>query len=747
VIFLDVEIYDEYPIWVIKSRWNDKLQSYLRENEGYWDGENRVWKIEAREDIADYLIKKFGAIPSASASLLLADIFPADFAKTIRKSIEDLMIPNIAGKLKTQGLKKGLYPFQIEGIAKMSLLGGRVLLADEMGLGKTIQALAFCHYHRFKKILIVCPKNVVLNWRREIYETLDISWYEKEEHIENIQVEIISGIKPQNINADGKLIYYIVNYDIASARKKNLLALNTDIIILDESHYIKDPKTKRTKAIIELCKNFKYILAMTGTPILNRVSEIWNVIHLLKPDIFPKKQDFLKTFTYQNDVADSILAGLNDDDAEKALLQIDNACFIGGKDLDKLGQILYQNVMIRRTKKEVLNELPPKTRTMITLDLDETTKEEYQRTEAEFNELLKSKGISLGEFLDKIMMFETDPILVKLEEARQLALEGKITDVIQWIKDFLESDQKLVVFVHHRIAIKRLLNSFPKATVIQGGISSSKRQEAIDKFQNDPETQLIIVSITAGGEGINLTAANNAVIIETAWNPGKMLQAEDRIHRIGQEADSVNIWHMIAGDTVEEPIYNLIFKKQEIIDQVMRKVVKTNGHSIQTVIEHLNMFLNPLGIEVKENFNLIDVSLTDFSLTNMSPLIENTAAQWIDWLTLSEAEEYARSQGSKITRANLTDDIYAGRLQKDIDVVWVKQPEMPKGGRWRIKKEALDRRIEERKRGRGRPKNVKSQSVIKLENQIREDKMEVVKAKQRMEDHVNRLKKQKSLEK
>ena len=177
--------------------------------------------------------------------------------------------------------------------------------------------------------------------------------------------------------------------------------------------------------------------------------------------------------------------------------------------------------------------------------------------------------------------------------------------------------------------------------------------------------------------------------LETDWSPGVNEQAEDRAHRIGQEAESVNIYYLVAEGTIDEPIYNLVREKAEMLDRVHQLDKAQSGETITSIRDRLNAQLGALGLKV------------DF---DPGHLVESVRLRSEPWLTMAEAEEYARSKGSKILRTNLNDEVRKGRLQEGVDVRWVEQ-HGGRGGIWQIRKEAIDRRIEERKRGRGRPRN------------------------------------------
>lgn len=223
---------------------------------------------------------------------------------------------------------------------------------------------------------------------------------------------------------------------------------------------------------------------------------------------------------------------------------------------------LLKSVMIRRLKKDVLKDLPPKTRAFVPMELE--NRSEYVTAEQNFIEFIREeKGRAAAE---KASHAE---YLVKISTMKQLAAHGKLNNVISWIRDFLEVEDKLVVFAHHKAVITRLMEEFGDIAVkIDGSVTGEHRQTAVDRFQEDPEIKLFIGNLKAAGVGITLTAANNAAIIELPWSPGDLVQVEDRLHRIGQE-ENVTIHYLLAEDTVDEHIASILDKKAEVLKAVL----------------------------------------------------------------------------------------------------------------------------------------------------------------------------------
>ena len=426
------------------------------------------------------------------------------------------------------GLNGTLYPFQNKGVAFIETNNGRALIADEMGLGKTIQALAWLQLHPDKRpVIIIVPASVKLNWKRET-----------EKWLTNPNVEVLSGETPWKPTGD----IIVINYDILLSWVNELKKMNPQVLITDECHYYKSNKAFRTKAIKKLGKGIPHVIALSGTPIINRPVEAYNAIQLINPDIFPNFFSF--THTYCN----AKHTGFGWD-------------FNGHSNDKELHEKLTGTIMIRRLKKDVLPDLPDKVYSFIPIELDNV--KEYKKAEEDFIAYVKQeKGIEAAKRIENV------EALAKIEGLKQLAVKGKLEQAIEWIKDFIETDNKLVVFCTHKFVIEELMKEFEKIAVkIDGGVSMNNRQKAIDSFQNNKNITLFVGN-KAAEEGITLTAASNIVHLEYPWSPKSLDQRNDRCHRMGQK-NSVTVYYLIAQNTIEEKLIKLLDEKRKIIDGVI----------------------------------------------------------------------------------------------------------------------------------------------------------------------------------
>lgn len=216
--------------------------------------------------------------------------------------------------------------------------------------------------------------------------------------------------------------------------------------------------------------------------------------------------------------------------------------------------------MIRRKKEDVLKELPPKTRTLVPLEIDNS--KEYKRAHNHFIEYLTNIDP------EKAKRAKRAETLTQLNTLRQLAVQGKMSSALEWIENFLEND-KLVLFTYHHKTVDEVMKKFSKVAVkLDGRDSGAKKKEAEEKFQYNEDVRLFVGQIKAAGVGLTLTASSNVAFLEYPWSPGEYVQAEDRSHRIGQE-DNVMVWNLIAAETIEKNTALLLEEKAKVISAVI----------------------------------------------------------------------------------------------------------------------------------------------------------------------------------
>lgn len=423
-------------------------------------------------------------------------------------------------------------PFQIEGVVAIDKFGGRALLADEQGLGKTFQSLYWIFWRKKRRpVVIVCPAAVKYNWQHEAMMHF------------NLRSDVIEGRKIPKRALTQLQSIIILNYEILGAWVPFLKKLGVQVVILDEVQSIKNRESQRSTAVKKLCADVPHVIACSGTPLTNRPSELWPVLNILAPERF---DSFVK-FAFEFCKPKRLPWGWE---------------YSGARNLDVLHRELKELCMIRRLKKDVLQELPPKERHTVAVRL--ARMDEYEFASNDFLEWLKTVNPV------KLKKAQRAEAVTRVSYLRQLTRKLKKRHIFEWIDSYLENtDEKLVVFTMHRKMIECLQLRYPDESVtVDGTITGKRRHAAVQSFQKDKRVRLFFGNIRAAGVGITLTRATTCLFCDLPWTPGDLVQGEDRIHRIGQEAKA-QIYYLIAKDTIEEYLCKLLQSKQAVLDEVL----------------------------------------------------------------------------------------------------------------------------------------------------------------------------------
>lgn len=398
-----------------------------------------------------------------------------------------------------------------ELLKKLHTMHG-ALLADEMGLGKTCVSIEVANRLNPRSVLIICPASLCCNWKHE----LDV-WSRL-----HVDVEVISYGKV--VNGHQKSSEY-------------------GLVIFDESHFLKSPTAKRTKASLALKADYR--LFLTGTPIPNKPIEAFNVLKAL--GLKMSYQDY--GFRY---CGGRVISVPRRGGGKRKAYD-----FSGASNLDELNAVLRKAVMVRRTKAETLTELPPKIRQVVAMKFDSGESAAFRRRFA-----------SLGEAADILDEVSRVPFTEIAEERHNVALH-KLPFVLRFIDDLLESGvEKLAVFAHHRDIVEAIVGAGPDRVFLYGGMSAKEKDAVVQAFQHGP-AKVFVGNILAAGVGLTLTAASVCVMAEETWTPGDLIQAEDRLHRFGQK-DVVQIYHIVADGSLDARIVKALIHKQTIIEEVMK---------------------------------------------------------------------------------------------------------------------------------------------------------------------------------
>lgn len=526
-----------------------------------FEPKSKLWSAPLRVDaavaLADVLISHdFEYEPELIEQLAaLAD----DYVKSVdasKAADADYDVPGLGGTLR---------PFQRAGVAYIAAKR-KVLLGDEMGLGKTVQALASIQATGTFPALIVCPASLKLNWQREartwlpgrtvvVADGRTIPAHELP-HIDVLVInyDLLVGEKEVGKGRGGKTLVH---------PRADLVTFNPKAVIFDESHYLKNGKAQRSQIAQQLAPNAELRLCLSGTPVVNRPMDLVNQLAVIG-----RLNDFGGFWSFAKRYCGAEQNGFG--------WSFDNA-----QNLDELNERLRGICYVRRDKLEVLKELPPKTRTVVPVEL--TNRDEYAAAESNVCGFLADRAIWEEEFLATLEGLDAAERMAKISEhhrsaqfkaqsaeqlvrfgaLKQVAAKGKLAAVKAWVTDFLESGQKLVLFAYHTDTVRQLAATFA-CDMIYGDTPVAARQAAVDRFQNDPNTRVIVLNIRSGGVGLTLTAASNVAFVELDWNPAAHDQAEDRCHRIGQH-DNVTAWYLLAEDTIDGELWELIESKRSVV--------------------------------------------------------------------------------------------------------------------------------------------------------------------------------------
>ena len=456
---------------------------------------------------------------------------------------------NIAVKF-TKEEKELLRPYQQEGVKWLYNLykcglGG--ILADEMGLGKSLQTIIFIRRvleeDSKAKILIVTPTALVYNWDNEFRKFSD-----------DIKRNIFVGVKKERHKKlseyDGNV--YITSYGLLREDLEIYQEMNFKVMVIDEAQNIKNPIALLTKAVKSIKSEVK--LALTGTPIENSVLELWSIFDYIMPGFLASKSKFSEKYKINNDFDDNT-----------------------NLTLDKL-RTQVKPFILRRKKGDVLKDLPDKLENNIYIDLTEEEKKIYAscvKDAKDKMEELVSDGFTKNKML----------ILTLLTRLRQVCIDpkiifenydkpsSKIENLVKIVKEAVSNGHKILLFTSFKTALNIVKDNLTEegitSYVIDGSVSSKKRQELVDNFNND-DTNIFLIMLKSGGTGLNLTSADIVVHLDLWWNPQAENQATDRAHRIGQK-NTVEVIKLITKGTIEEKILDLQNKKKILSDKLIEK--------------------------------------------------------------------------------------------------------------------------------------------------------------------------------
>ncbi|MDP3062316.1 MAG: DEAD/DEAH box helicase [Chloroflexota bacterium] len=442
-------------------------------------------------------------------------------------NVFELLLPVLLPPVKTQFgqellLPQELYKFQAYGV-KWLVEHDAALLADDMGLGKTVQAItAFRLLLRKGKALqclVVCPKSVVSSWRHHFAD-----WAPE------LQVVTIKGPKQardfQWAAYAGKAHVILANYELLRNDIESAGRYSFDLVVADEIHKIKNPSTATAQAIRDLKATRRW--GLTGTPLENRLEDVVAIFDFIQPDLF------------QNPVVAAVTP---------YIVRTKIAPFT-----------------LRRRKSDVLADLPPKVRDIRYVELDETQRKSYDEAE--------HSGVTQLKSGENITIQHVLALITRLKQICNFDPVAGESAKLEWLQDYLEAaaeeTSKALVFSQFVQTLNKIEPQLRDYRPLKytGDLTEKERDRVVQSFQEDAEHRVMLVSLKAGGTGITLTAANYVVHFDSWWNPAVMAQAEDRVHRIGQNK-TVFVSTLVAEDTIEERIQRLLERKRHLFNTVI----------------------------------------------------------------------------------------------------------------------------------------------------------------------------------
>lgn len=462
------------------------------------------------------------------------------------------------------------FPYQKQGIA-YALLHKRCIVGDQPGLGKTGQAIATIVGAKSFPCLIICPSTIKINWQREVemwtggkHRAVILSDGNKR----TFHQFFSAGLADFCItNYESLKKFFVESIDVPEGKRltlahikfKEAIVNSFKSVIIDESHRCKNGSAQQTKFCMGICRGKECALLLTGTPIVNRPKDLIPQLYIM---------DMLPRFGGYKYFVDRYCGGMKQ-----------------ASNLAELNYKLRTTCFYQREKKDVLKDLPDKIRQTVICDI--SNRKEYNEAENNLIDYLRKYRDADDEKIARALRGQT---MVLINILRQVSAKGKIEAVKEFVDDLIESGEKVILFVSLHEIVAGLKKIYPKAVTVTGMDTKESRQSAIDNFQRDPKTNIIICSIKAAGVGLTLTASSRVAFVEFPWTYADCCQCEDRAHRIGQK-DSVTCHYFLGQNTIDEKTYEIIQTKKDIANAATGVTEQIEENVIDMVA---NLFSNRL---------------------------------------------------------------------------------------------------------------------------------------------------------
>lgn len=543
-----------------------------------WDSTEREWVIQ-KDSIAfppgydsRWYVEQF-------AAWAVKKRFCSKIERRSNAHDDKYELPKMKGLVGEHYMLMPPFEYQLQGV-RYALDSKRCIFGDQPGLGKTLQAICTvvkahkeaAQYGECFPVLVICPASMKVSWKREFKK------------FAGLEATILDDSNRSSWNRfwelkrpDGEAIcpVFITNFEslrkffVKEIRNTTRFTLRSIVfderiqlfrsVIIDESHRCRSSKTQQSKFIEGICRGKKWIFALTGTPVVNNNTDL---IQQLK--ILGRLEDFSGYNAFVSRYCDG---------AQKA------------SNMRELNYRLWCCCFFRREKKDVLKQLPDKTRQYITCAI--TNRKEYQDAENNFLNYLRQYKNADDDRINRAMRGE---VMVRMQTLKEIAARGKVKAVADFIHDVIDGGEKLIMFAYLKEVVMALKAEFPDAVTVTGSDNATQKQNAVDRFQNDPECKLIILNFKSGGTGLTLTAASRVGFIEFPWTYSDCEQAEDRAHRNGQK-NAVNCYYFLGDKTIDEYMYKVIQIKKDIANEVTGTTTQIDEDVVSNV---MNLFTDRL---------------------------------------------------------------------------------------------------------------------------------------------------------
>ncbi|CAJ0959900.1 unnamed protein product, partial [Mesorhabditis belari] len=522
-----MKILDENTIVINLNPYHELINDALRKVPSRrYDGKIRKNVIHIKDlRMCENLLQKLTQID------IVLESIPDDAFRVLTRTSTLQPVPDDLKQAVDPDLIKFAYDYQIEGIKFGIARNGKVLIADEMGLGKSIQALGIARFFKTEwPLVIVCPAAVTTTWRDAILRFLPHTI-----KIERIHL-LLSKSVPMPIDRRSSTIV-IMSYDQMKLREEELLKQRFQVYIFDESHQLKEIKAKKTSTAQKLCKFANHVILLSGTPALSKPAELYSQVRLIDPTLFPKFETFATRYC----------------DGRPGNYGFEAK---GCTNNEELSAILSKCVMIRRMKNDVSEKLPLKKRELIFIEDNkinlkleslQMAKRLFERNKSSGGDIFVKNGSGEGTIVD----YYRETGMAKATAVTEHVIRNYFANFEAGVRP----ERKVLIFAHHQIVLDTFEYEMTRRGVgfvrIDGTTSQATRGLHCDRFQIDDNCFVALLSITAAGVGINLTAGSIVIFAELTWTPGLLQQAEDRAHRVGQKEER-NLLCKMQGTTEEE---------------------------------------------------------------------------------------------------------------------------------------------------------------------------------------------------